>query len=73
MTATRLRYQYIVIREIASDELRITKIAPGYNPKADPEYTWGGPFKSLQAARKAVEYRYVELQRQLYPEKDGAS
>jgi hypothetical protein len=66
-TAKKPAREYLVIREIATDELRIAPVAPGYRPKADPGFTWGGPFKSLRAARAAIAAKGKALRRQLYP------
>lgn len=61
--------QYIVIREVATNEVRICPIVAGYKPKPDPGvYTWGGPFKSQTAAKKALQNKSEELAKQLYPE-----
>ncbi len=62
------RRVYLVVRFVATDELRISPVVPGYVPPADPEYTWGGPFRSKQAANKAIAEKSSTLRRQLYPE-----
>jgi hypothetical protein len=59
---------YLVVREVATNELRICRVVAGYRPPADPAYTWGGPFPSQHAARKAVEAKSDALAKQLYPE-----
>jgi hypothetical protein len=61
------RRQYIVIRMVATDELRIAPVAHGYIPPADPEYTWAGPYKSQAAANKAIQNEDAALMKQLYP------
>ncbi len=39
-----------------------------FTPQEEEGYTWGGPFKSKQSARKAIEEKSLGLRRQLYPE-----
>jgi hypothetical protein len=68
--------EYIVIRHVATDELRINRIQRGYRPPSDPAYTWGGPFRTNKAAKKAVASKDESLRAQLYPlaeVKGGAS
>ena len=60
--------EFIIIREVATDDLRLTRIVVGYKPPPDPAYTWGGPFKSRQAASKALHRKNETLRKQLYPE-----
>lgn len=60
--------EWIVIRQIKDDQLRISKIQRGYRPPKDNAYTYGGPFKSLKAARKAIEDKDETLRKQLYLE-----
>lgn len=60
--------EYIVIRQVTTDQLRICRVVSGYRPKPDLEYTWGGPFRSKAAATKAIEARSEALRRQLYTE-----
>lgn len=65
---TRTRGIYIVVRQIATDELRICRVADGYRPKPDPEYTYSEPFPSMTAANKAIARGDDHLRRQLYPQ-----
>lgn len=60
-------HQWIIIRHIATDELRISKTAHGYRPKMQPGYTWGGPYDTLQEAEAALRRRDKRLKCQLYP------
>ena len=63
-----MRRIYFVVREVATDLLRISPAAPGYRPPpSDGEYTWGGPFPSRQQATKALEQKSSTLRHQLYP------
>lgn len=65
----KTRRIYFVVRNVATDELRIPAAVPGYTPPpADSEFTWGGPFKSLQAAKRALKEKSSTLRKQLYPE-----
>lgn len=49
-----MRRNYVIIREVATDELRISPVSPGYRPPADPAYRCHGPFKSKVAANRAL-------------------
>ena len=60
--------EYIVIRDLATDELRVTRVMLGYRPPCDPAYTWGGPFGTRQRASKAIAEKSGTLRRQLYPQ-----
>lgn len=60
--------EYIVVRNIATDELRICRIMIGYKPPNDNTYTYSGHFKSINAARAAIESGSEELRRELYQE-----
>lgn len=65
----KTRRIYFVIRCVANDELRISPAVPGYKPSSfDGQFTCGGPFKSRQAAKKAVAEKSSTLRKQLYPE-----
>ena len=67
LSKRRPKREYLVVRHIASDELRVSPIAAGCRPGPDPAYTYGGPFKSLAAAQRALDARSQELRKQLYP------
>lgn len=59
--------EWLVIMKRDTQELRINQVANGYRPPTDdPEYTWGGPYKSKVAAMRAVESKDEALQKQLY-------
>jgi hypothetical protein len=67
------RRVYLVIRQVATDELRIVPVKPDYKPEPDPAYTWGGPFRSKQAAQKALDQKSSTLRKQLYQPCDSVS
>jgi hypothetical protein len=60
--------QWIVIRQVATNELRLVKVYVDYKmPPPNPAYTWGGPFKSSRSANKAIQEQDKKLFGQLYP------
>ena len=70
------RRVYLVVREVRSDQLRICGVDAGAYPASDAAYTWGGPFQSRQAAKRALAEKSSTLRRQLYPQSgagDGVS
>lgn len=62
-------YEYIVIRKMADDEVRVCPVAAGFKPTPEAGYTWGGPYKSQVAALNAIASGDERLRRQLYPDK----
>jgi len=61
-----MRRIYFVVREVKTEQLRISPAVAGYRPPpSDSEYTWGGPFRSKRAAELAVEQKSETLRRQL--------
>ncbi len=57
---------HIIIREVATDELRIVLLPVGYSCAADPSYRWAGWFDSEQSARNALRDKDEDVRLQLY-------
>ena len=65
MTRTRTT-QWVVIREVATDELRLAQVRVGYVCPAEDGYRWAGPFPSRKAANQALAANGVAVREQLY-------
>ena len=64
---TRLaRRTWVIIREVATDEIVISSLPAGQKPTADPAYRCHGPFASKVSAERAIEHRSSTLRRVLY-------
>lgn len=61
------RVEYLVIREVATDTLRVIFVPAGYRPGPSKGFRWGGPFSSIRDAMKAIGRDDEELHEQLYP------
>lgn len=62
----RMSSEYIIVREEATEEIRVCKIAPGYKPPPQKGYTWAGPFKSKKAAELAIREKSLAVYEALY-------
>lgn len=63
------RTEYLILRKVRTDELYPIFVPVGWRPGPRRGWTWGGPFKTLAAAFKAIGRVDPELHAQLYPEK----
>lgn len=61
-------HEWIVVRHIGSDSLRVCKVVSGYQPKLEPGYNWGGPYDTEAKARAAISSKNSSLRAQLYPQ-----
>ena len=48
-----MAYEYILIRNIATDDTRVCKIEKGFKLKPQKDYRWFGPFKTQKLATTA--------------------
>ena len=60
------RRTWMVIREVATDELRLASLPAGQRPAADPAYRCAGPYRSKAAANRAVSQKSSALHAMLY-------
>jgi hypothetical protein len=60
---------YIIIREVATEEIRICKVPAGYKAPADEAYRWAGWFETEAGAIAALEEKCSQIRRQLYSNK----
>jgi hypothetical protein len=65
-TAKRNRSVYVIIRDVATDEIRISPVVAGYRPPADSAYRCHGPFKSKAAAERAIREKSSAVREVLY-------
>lgn len=61
-------YQWLIIRHVASDEVRISRTVCGYRPILEAGYTFAGPYDTKEGAENALRLRNPQAHRQLYPE-----
>lgn len=61
-----MRRTYVLILEVATNELVVSSLPAGQRPKADSRYRCHGPFRSKRAAERAVKERLTAVERTLY-------
>ena len=63
-----MRRTWLIIREVSTDEIRISSLPAGERPEADARYRCHGPFRSRVAAQLALDERSSVCRAVLYGE-----
>ena len=61
-----MRRTWLIIREVSTDEIRISSVPVGERHEVDAAYRCHGPFRSMVAAQRALDERSSVAYEALY-------
>ncbi len=68
-----MKPRWYIMRQVATDQLRVTRLRRGPIPPPDPAYKWAGPFATYDDAAAAVAAKDESVRAQLYPDAEEAA